>query len=284
MARIFLTGDSFSDQLRSHPDNRQWFNKLADRLNMTLVNHSAWGVAQDWSMFWIIDQMHEISSEDQLIWVLTHPSRFWFYLDNEQYTQSWQLHGMSQLTDAAKRENKITLTKGQIDAGRLYADHIQRPELDTQMLFQRMATLSLVAERKGWKPPIILRAFDQYVPFEELFPNLRFSVGALDSIATAEESNLKPFDYFKGIDPRYNHMCLSNHAILADLLADSITNNTSIDLTVRNWVTGQVTHENMREDSWVDAEFSRSEFERMKETHAKQGFWNLIKKPLSGLV
>jgi hypothetical protein len=103
-------------------------------------------------------------------------------------------------------------------------------------LTQQRSRLGLIAHLTNlykWKPPIILLGFREDISEQQLFPNLIFSKGTLTHDVSNKElelSNNESF-FFKGIDVRYNHMCLSNHAILADKLYNLIVNNISLNLT-----------------------------------------------------
>jgi hypothetical protein len=78
-----------------------------------------------------------------------------------------------------------------------------------------------------------LLSFQEHVPEQELFPNLIFSKGALIYDVSNKELEVGTNDhiFFKGIDVRHNHMCLSNHTILANKLYNQIVNNQPLDLT-----------------------------------------------------
>jgi hypothetical protein len=70
--------------------------------------------------------------------------------------------------------------------------------------------------------------------------------------------------FFKGIDIRHNHMCLSNHAILSDKLYNQIVNKEPLDLTF-----GFLTRL-LKKEYYTDQEFCNRELDLSALEHRKK--------------
>jgi hypothetical protein len=95
------------------------------------------------------------------------------------------------------------------------------------MLRHRLGWLNNLVAINGWKKPIIILGFDQYIPSIDDYTHLVFSSGTL-----AQVSNDENIDGFipHVSDPRFNHLCLSNHDILSNKIIDYIIKKIPIDL------------------------------------------------------
>ncbi len=212
---LYIIGDSFSVINRDDICDDQWHLLLPKLVDFDLVNDSYSGTSQDWAWRKIRDLQFEIQPKDQLIVVLTHPSRFWFFEDRPDLSN----HNIVDF-------DKIVNDKEKVLAAKYFIQYIQRPELDIQATDHRIGWLSNLVLKNNWRKPIILYAFPQTI-YEDLYPNLIFSKGNLFAINKLEEvGNIKD----KNWDTRYNHMCLSNHKILAEKLSKTILNNEEINL------------------------------------------------------
>jgi len=216
MNTVWIIGDSFSYVNPHDHSDKIWTTQIANRLDYTLYNESLPGTSQDWAWRLIANYQDRITSDDQLIITLTHPSRFWFFEDRP---------------DAANHDildfDKIINDDEKVKAARYFIQHIQRPELDIQLTDHRMGWLSYLVEKYKWRKPIILLGFPQLI-YQDLYPNLIFSNGALLHISKNEYlGNIE----HRGRDCRYNHMCLSNHTILVDKLVNTLKTGADLDLT-----------------------------------------------------
>lgn len=214
---LFITGDSFSYLSSEDVNDRIWSIALSKKLNYNLINKSDYGVSQDWSWSIINDWQTTITKDDQLVIALTDPARFWFFKDFPKLSNSFIINFENIL-------NNPDRTK----AAEYYIKYIQRAELDIQSLAHRLGWLNNLVRIKGWKKPIIILGFDQFIPNFDNYPDLLISKGNLASVSKNEEFNNTAN---KGVDIRYNHLTLRNHDILVNKLCKSIVAGHALDLT-----------------------------------------------------
>jgi len=228
------------DEFKKVEDNyRPWMHQVADKLDMELVNRSAVGISQDWTMDNIHHVMNEISPDDQVLILLTHPARFWFFHDKPTMTNA-NIANIDQEVDSNR-----------LEAVKHYLQTIQRPPLDLLMQSERMGWLSATAHRLKWKPIQIVYGFPPvmypqqsadnfYGPYMEYekFENLKCSKGnLLDDVESLEvKEGIDEFELWEGYDTRYNHLIKSNHVILSNLIVEAIKNKECVDLKSANWV------------------------------------------------
>lgn len=244
LSKIYITGDSFSwtpeDDL-----GETWIKLLAVKLGIPVTNISCPGVPQDWIWSEIANLSKEITSDDQLIVVLTDPSRFWYIESDPSLSNSWILESDF---------DRVVNSKEVKSAIEYYIKYIQRPNLDIQFLAHRLGWLNNFVRIKNLKKPLILLAFDQYIPDIENYPDLIFSKGNLNSVSKGEETPEDPHKW-RGVDVRYNHLTLSNHKILADKIISTLENNNEIDLTT-GFNTRVMNSSIIKDDDFIKRELS----------------------------
>ena len=147
MKRIFMVGDSFAAAPKQGDEYRPWYIQTAEKLQMNCENHAMIGVSQDWCFWKLSIHLKELTAEDQILVVLTHPGRFWFFDDKPQMTNP-------NIVNIDKE-----LSKDQLDAVLKFMTHIQRPPLDTQQMAHRIGWLDAQIQRYKLKPAHILCAF-----------------------------------------------------------------------------------------------------------------------------
>jgi len=244
---LWVTGDSFSFSEPNDDNPRVWFYKVSSDLGMDMKNYSIFGSSQDWSWEGINRLRTTVTPEDQLLIVMTHPSRYWFFQDNPGATN---IH----IADIDR-----VIEPEQLKAAEYYIRHIQRVQLDSLQLEHRLGWLNHLVTHHGWRKPLILLAFEQYIEDKSLYPGLIFAKGCLNDIADGEPSGPKTFEYrsglFKGRDPRYNHMCLSNHDILSDKIKRFFETGEEIDLST-GFVQDLITKEKIEDSEFAKQELS----------------------------
>jgi hypothetical protein len=238
MSKLYIVGDSFSADSTTLKDTTPvWYRVLAERLGVDqIINNSIIGAAQDFSWYSLQNWRNYITSDDYLVVVLTHPGRFWF-IENDPSTAKYDnVHGY----ESQFPPNVATAIK-------MYIEYIQRPTLDTVWLENRLAWLAYNTHLCKWRKPLIILGFTQDISQAVDYPDIQFSNGSLtDHVANPEikippnffnsdkdfENYIKILDEVNnGVDVRHNHMCISNHAILADKVYESLVNNVTLDLT-----------------------------------------------------
>lgn len=230
MTRLFIVGDSFSVPPR--PEDKTlttWTHLvhqgLADRLGVEVkyINCSLMGSSQEWAwkflQIWLAE---DCTPDDYVIVCLTHPSRVWYFEDNPALTNA----NIVDLDDYVSSE--------QARAVELYLKHIQRPEIDIQNVNNRMAYVAYQVKRRGLRRPLFIKCFKQDLAQSVDWPEINIANGILMDDVQYWEFVDPDMDidakFWNGLDCRYNHMCLSNHRILADKILDSFANDTTPDL------------------------------------------------------
>jgi hypothetical protein len=256
MSKLYVFGDSFgSIELGGFGKEKIWTGLVSAKLNLELINTSVIGASQDFCFWLLYDLRNTITPEDQIILILTHPSRMWYVEDDPTLSKP------SLIDELAHRHGK-----DHVNAAYQYERYIQRPGLDQLHVEQRLAWLSYTAMTKGWRLPVVVEAFDQQRPQSNDSNHLIISNGNLTTHVSEKEIKGGADNYnkiFKGYDPRFNHMCLCNHEVLADKVVDTVSNGELLDLT-------SGFHDNIIDDvalndaGFVDHQLSRQSYDRRK--------------------
>jgi len=259
--KLFIVGDSFAIPPPSNDTAMTWQRVLADEITkltgdaVFIVNAALNGSSQDYA--WM--QLHkllegEITDRDYVVVCMTHPGRYWYIEDLPEFSNS-------NIIDLDR-----WLTKEQSKAVELYIKHIQRPSLDSLHLIQRLNSLAYSVIKQKLNRPLIVKCFKQELFDTDYSAELNVANGNLfDDIQYWELENAETDEgnsYFKGVDCRYNHMCLSNHKILGERMAQSLVNGAPLDLT-----TGFV-QRLLKADSLDDPEFRKRELHELAYQHS----------------
>jgi hypothetical protein len=226
MKKLWLFGDSFGYVNPNDINSRIWSHSVSKKLKYELVNTCQVGTAQDWAIDLISKNKKNISSEDQIILILTDPARYWFFQDMPRLTN---IHVID-------FDEQCGLPRAR--AAEYYFRFIQRIDLDILLLEQRLGWLNNMVNIYGWRKPIILFAYEQIFNDINEFNNLNFSKGCLADISQKEYSKdlWKSAEgitkFTRGIDPRYNHLCLQNHEILSDKICATLLHDADLDLKI----------------------------------------------------
>lgn len=232
MSNLFIYGDSFAFHDPKDTRYSTWPFLLAKLMgDCEFKNYSMWGSSQDWSWHTMRMTITEWQPGDVVIWCVTDPSRFWFVEDKPQF---------SNYASTVSVQNE--LNRGQREAIESFYRYISRPQLDDLLLDQRFSGVSYLAQRAGVKF-LLLPSFPQYVRGFELGgledSKLDYGVdqaqGSLMYVQQREWTQVNDSNYYsivnwKGYELRPMHMCLRNHAVLAEKLLAWINNNEVVDL------------------------------------------------------
>jgi hypothetical protein len=238
MSKLYIVGDSFSAASTTLTDNTPvWYKLLAEKLGVTqTINNSIIGAPQDFAWYSLQNWRDYVTPDDYLVVILTHPGRFWFIEDDPSTAKYDNVNGY----EKRFKPNVATAIK-------MYIEYIQRPSLDTVWLENRLGWLAYNTHLCKWRKPLIIPAFTQDIQQAKEYPDIQFANGSLtDHVANPEiaippaifntdkefNSYIEKLDEVNnGVDVRHNHMCLTNHVILADKLFQSFTTNSVLDLT-----------------------------------------------------
>jgi hypothetical protein len=242
MPKLRIIGDSFSWIADDDANSRQWPLQLVNKLSYELDNRSMIGCSQDYTWYWLHQERTNISPDDQLVIVMTSPNRYWLFEDRPDLTNPATL---SLFTDPKYANIAET-----------YFKHIQRPDMDYMAVKNRLGWLNNAATVNNWKPPLIIFAFAQSYGLDSEYPRLKFSKGSLtEDVSNAEQADPFVAQLFRGRDPRYNHLCLCNHDILAEKIYKSLIEETTLDLT-QGFYKGMLDNNTLRSDMLVKNELS----------------------------
>jgi len=255
--KIYLVGDSFSSPNRQGDPYHPWYIQVGQLLDINVENKSMIGVSQDWCWWKLAQDLPNITPEDQILVVMTHPGRYWYFDDKHQMTNPNIVN--------IDRE----LSPEQLEAVKGYMMQIQRPPLDIQQLSHRLGWLQAQCQMHQLKPAQIVCAFPLYIktpfPMEEHinwdnYSHLRISQGDLLTHVEQPEmvKGLSEYDLWQGYDCRYNHMVKSNHKVLAESVAKAIDNQQPIDLLTPSWTKEVLDKSVFDNDEFIDQELDRS--------------------------
>jgi len=231
---LYIVGDSFSyhfrcDEYKNSPHAQSapfWHRQIANMLGVTyLKNYSVAGVAQDY----IFDQLNKevfsnITKEDYLIVVTTQKSRFWFIQEDPELSNFSTILG-----SGTAGISKYIESKEKQDAILGFISQIQRDKLDDLWNEWRFGWLAY--KTKNLRTPLILQGFDND-NIEKGWEDLSFSIGTLANVQKNECNEADTFVLWKGMDLRYNHLCLSNHNILARKIYNFFTDDEPVNLNL----------------------------------------------------
>lgn len=247
MAKLYVVGDSFVSTEHTKDTDRDWISLLANKLGVDEVcNNGVLGGSQDFAIHSMQVFEDQITPDDYVLVVLTHPSRFWFFQDEPSVCKA------NHIEHFAGKFGQM-----RVDAAQLYVQYIQREQLDTLHVESRLGWLSYNAKFRKWRTPLVVYAMDPVVAPQFNY-DLIFSKGSLtENISIPEVKDIKTVDDYYAViqylDPRYNHMCLRNHSILADKVYNTFATGAVLDLTTgfeNNFLTNELIN---------DAEFQAKE-------------------------
>ena len=270
MNKLYIVGDSFSSPNQKGDPYHPWYIQLGQLLRIDVVNKSMIGVSQDWCWWKLAQDLPNMTAEDQILIVMTHPGRYWYFDDKPQMTNPNIVNIDSELSP------------DQLQAVQGYMTQIQRPPLDIQQMSHRLGWLQAQCQQYRLKPAQILCAFPLYIkspyPMEEhinweTYSHVKISKGDLLTHVEQPEvvKGLSEYDLWQGWDCRYNHMIKSNHTLLAETVANAITDQTPIDLLTPNWTTGVLDNNTISDSEFIEKELDSSSVEKRK-TYLKTEF------------
>ncbi len=276
MTKLFILGDSFSFPHKT--DQKLWPVIVADRLSkkigtkIEIVNHSLIGASQDYVWKTLTDILPQITPDDFLIITLTSADRFWYFEKRPEYSNMMSFANIAQATDDPALQNTL-LT---------FITRFWRPALALQLQSHRLGYLSYYVLKNKLRRPLIIKGFEYDYEYETEFPDLNFSKSSLARIQFEEfekfngEFNgadlLMDDKYWHHVDCRYNHMCLSNHAVLGKVVSEGLYNNSTVTLGSDEFHKNIVTEKNCKDKDFAAKEFCVRYFNDMLSNSVRQKF------------
>ena len=168
-----------------------------------------------------------ITQDDLVIICLTEATRVYFFKDFPVISAAESIHHVDPLV-------RSTITKDQLLAIKYYQtyfEHIHMHKMKFHLLNFLHSANALAAELKI-KIIIIDSVLKDNIDCNR-YKNLIISNGSLVNVSDNEavDHKILPTIHLRG-DKRPNHLCRSNHAILAKKVVDTITTNVALDLTL----------------------------------------------------
>lgn len=252
--KLWVFGDSFSET-GSGVSERSWSmqltGKLKDRtsVDIELRDISLIGCSQDWILERYLSVVDKIHPQDHVIIVMTSPERYWFFQNQPDLT-NWNI---IDLGDKISREQALAIE--------YYYKYINRQEMSILHSTSRLGMIAYQTRIRSLRKPLIMNGFDHLVYPSEIWPDLDFAQGCLAEVQFKEyqdsqnavDEKTQITGWFKGYDCRFNHLCLSNHDVLSDKLANYMLDGTPVDLT-RGF------HEEIVDKKWYeDPDFIKKE-------------------------
>ena len=264
--KIFVFGDSFGDVTACGDDQgRAWPAQLAQTLAekfkrpIEVVNWSMIGASQDhtWSCIMRCVEQGEITPDDYMVVLMTSPERYWFFED------------VPYITNTAIIDFDDELTPEQTEAAALYFQHIQRPQLTHLHLDFRLGWLSNIVQNLKLRKPLLIPCFNQQFAAAS-YPALNFAQGCLYDVQLNEWQE-PTGNNWQGVDLRYTHLCLRNHAVLAELMAQSLWRTGTLDLGSDQFHRAFLTLESGSDPEFFKHELSPVQGEKLLEIQKKIG-------------
>lgn len=270
---LWIVGDSFSQPRKTFDRPTIWPEITAALLSVDLnvrvelVNESWMGVSQDYCWMYLQRWVHEgrIQPQDYVIVVLTHPNRYWYIDDHPDLSNG---HFTIDLDDYVTEDQSLAI--------KMYMKEIQRPRLDTIQQLNRLGWLANAVGQFKLRRPLLIPAFDFDLYEGERYTNLNVAQGNLYDLQNrefllADQTNDTTTRYFEGIDPRYNHLTLSNHKILAGLISQSLINDSQLDLTQSEFIEHIFGPDTMKDLEFCANELNPEMIEVMQQKKNTQG-------------
>ena len=112
----------------------------------------------------------------------------------------------------------------------MYIKHIQRPQLDLMNINNRFGYLCYQILKRGLRRPLVIKCFsqdlDQAVEWSEFMLAKGVIMDDVQQWEFEDPDSDRDARYWYGLDCRYNHLCLSNHTILANKIITAFETGT----------------------------------------------------------
>jgi len=263
-------GDSWNSG-QPKPRINTWINQVAATLSkqhqdLDLVNYSQYGVAQDFCWHHLNSMIDKVQPDDYIIVAVTHPNRYWFFQEHPNLSN----HHILELEKYIDREQRWAI--------QLFMQYIQRPELDTLQQTNRMKSLAYEILKKGLRRPLMMNCFPSDISQVEGIEELMWAHGNLYSIQSLEfESGEEDStSYFDGVDCRYNHLCLSNHYIMAEKVLKAFADDQGPDLD-QGFLTNLLKKDSLDDEEFCKKELDTNKLAIIREEQKTKSGWKVLR-------
>lgn len=228
---IWLFGGSYAGDPGQDANMPTYYSLLRDHFGCQLFNCGKSGSSLTYTYITFNEVRHKIQKNDIILVCLTEPSRQNFFSDRPEVSAMLGLH-FHACTDYEK------------DAMEKYMKYLHNASNDANTLVNFLYNLQCATEDLSLTticmPLSSTRKLLGYPNLKDIpthdFSSLVFPTGFLFDIPDGEasDSDIRKLIYgkFTGYyDPRINHMCMSNHKIMATKLIDTIETGCALDFT-----------------------------------------------------
>jgi hypothetical protein len=106
----------------------------------------------------------------------------------------------------------------------------------------------------------MIKCFDQSLGQGVNWPEFNWAIGTLMDDVQRLEFDPPDLDeditsFWHGVDGRYNHLCLSNHDIMADRAYKALANDTTLDLK-EGFLQGMINKDTLEDQEFVSRELN----------------------------
>lgn len=254
--KLYVFGCSFA---WTPEDTRTWSSQIAKHFNLELVNTGfpGQGILQHFKNWQDLEK--DMKPGDMNIISLSSTDRTYFFPQAPYFSQFAHAEAPNILDNLdSENTNKI---KEAIPAYIDYFKYLHNP--DHYLWFVKCWLRWLDAKSKmiGTKT-IVIPAFDELLPaLQDNFENLLIFQKTLTDISQSEYADEKFEKVFNGpYDLRANHLCFSNHSVLAKKVIESI-NIGYVKDSFSGWHSKLINDENILQQDWCNTNFHRGKFD-----------------------
>jgi hypothetical protein len=253
MSTLWVVGDSFASP-ETLGETHAWPGLLAAKLGADKVeNHGVLGSSQmyAWAVLQAFTLQGKIKPDDYIVAVMTHPARKWYVHDDPAI-------GKVDHLKVYAREG--TIPKELATAGELWDRYVDRPLLDVTDVENRLGWLAYNTHFRKWRKPIVLKTHEYEFNIAKDYPDIHVGEGNLtEDVSFKEIPGVEDGEQYNRVikmyDPRHNHLCFSNHEILAEKLKDYFVNDTAVNLTT-GFIQNLLTEQTINDPEFIKKELS----------------------------
>jgi len=221
---IYIFGDSFVESISPPDYTWLWPNLVASSLGQTAINLGFGGSGLEYTFQMFEQYRSSITKDDYVIIALTSEVRGYWYKNRPSFESIDSIGRSIDKNDVSNDEyNFMKYYKA------FFSDiHIEKMQLHLLNFLHNVNDLAKIMEKKI----LIINACNETKIEPNRYPHLVISIGRLMDVSFDEAVDEDILNQISSLpDPRPNHLCATNHAILSNKIIASLTTFTDLDLT-----------------------------------------------------
>lgn len=265
---IWVFGASGSAMMENTPD--QWMQKLATLLHTDVKSLAIFGASLDFNYQKFNQIRYNIKNKDIVILYMPGFERRWFFKDRPSDTVMLELKATPEENNAIEQ----------------YIRYLDNPEVHELYLLNFLCNVDHLTKKLNLTT-ILLNPFVDLENFidtkKDLFPHIHIAKGQMVYITCDEYKSglLKKTGNTRGIpimenDLRLNHMCRSNHLILADKLYNYVKNQ--IPVTIDGFKENIYTEDAVTDPGFIEYELFDKKYKKDADLVLCESFDNIVYK------